>query len=267
MPTLLETQRAVRASLVDGDRAAAAMLVEPGHADRLDIYRNTFMIGVTKALRLTYPAVHRLVGADFFDGAAAQFIAQHSPRTAYLDDYGGAYPDFLRSFPPAASLPYLADVARLEWAVGRAIHAAGAAPLDLARLAALSDEERARVAFVPHPAVGLLFLDYPADAIWRGVLDGDDGALAAVDLDAGPVHLLVERRDTGVEVSRLDEAAWCFAAALSDGWSVDEALAGAAGICAEQLLAEHLAAGRFIDFRLARPPAAAPLPTAIETPP
>lgn len=252
MPTLLETQRAMRASLVDGDRAAAAMLVEPGHADRLDIYRNTFVTGVTKALRLTYPAVHRLVGADFFEGAAALFIAQHPPRAAHLDEYGVEFPDFLESFHPAAALVYLADVARLEWAVSRAIHAADAEPLDLARLAALAPEDQARVCFVPHPSVGLVCANYPADALWRGVLNGDDAALAAVDLDAGPVRLLVERRATGVEVSRLDEAAWCFAAALCDGWSVEEALAGAADTRAAALLAEYLAAGRFIDFRLAR---------------
>ena len=131
MPTLLETQRAMRASLVDSDdAAAAAMLAADVNADRLNIYRNTFITGVTKALRLTYPAVHRLVGADFFEGAAAQFIAQHPPRTAYLDEYGVEFPDFLQNFQPAASLVYLADVARLEWAVSRAIHAADVEPLD-----------------------------------------------------------------------------------------------------------------------------------------
>jgi hypothetical protein len=63
----------------------------------------------------------------------------------------------------------------------------------------------------------------------------------------------VERRATGLEVSRFDEAAWCFAAALFDGWSVEEALAGAAGTSADALLAQHLLAGRFVDFRLAPP--------------
>jgi hypothetical protein len=269
VPTLLETQRAMRASLLDGeDGAVAAMLAEHLGADRLNIYRNTFITGVTKALRLTYPAIHRLVGADFFEGAAGLFIAQHPPRAAYLDHYGAEFPEFLRDFEPAAALPYLADVARLEWAVSRAIHAADTAPLDLSRLAALSPQDRGRVCFVPHPSVALLYADYPVDAIWRGVLDADDAALAGVDLDAGAVRLLVERRDTGVnvsgvDVSRLDEAACCFAAALCDGWSVEEALAAAAGIPAEALLAEHLAAGRFVDFRLAPPeptpsPAAAP---------
>jgi hypothetical protein len=264
VPTLLETQRAMRASLLDGDDGAvAAMLAEHVGADRLNIYRNTFLTGVTKALRLTYPAIHRLVGADFFEGAAALFIAQHPPRAAYLDQYGAEFPEFLRNFEPAAALPYLADVARLEWAVSRAIHAADAAPLDLARLAALSRQDQGRVCFVPHPSVALLYADYPVDAIWRGVLDADDAALAGVDLDAGAVRLLVERRNTGVDVSRLDEAACCFAVALCDGWSVEEALAAAAGIPADALLAEHLAAGRFVDFGLAPldpipSPAAAP---------
>ena len=45
------------------------------------------------------------------------------------------FPEFLARFPPAASLAYIADVARLEWAVNRALHAPDAAPLDVARLA------------------------------------------------------------------------------------------------------------------------------------
>ena len=250
MSTLLETQRAMRASLVGGDdRAAVAMLADGVGADRLNINRNTMVTGVTKALRLTFPAVHRLVGADFFEGAAVRFIAQHPPRAAYLDDYGAEFPEFLRSFEPAAALVYLGDVARLEWAVGRALHAADVEPLDLKRLAALAPQDQARVCLVPHPSVGLLAADYPVDAIWRGVLDEDDAALAAVALDAGPVRLLVERRATGVEVSRLDEAAWCFATALFDAGR-SRSRWGAAGASAGTLLAEHLAAGRFVDFHL-----------------
>jgi hypothetical protein len=94
-PTLLEVQRAMRASLVDRDDGAAAAMLAPWvGADRLNIYRNTFMVGVTNALRLGFPAVHRLVGAGFFDGAAAIFIARHPPRAAWLDRYGAEFPGF-----------------------------------------------------------------------------------------------------------------------------------------------------------------------------
>lgn len=259
MPTLLELQRAMRAALVGGDDGAAvAMLADGVPAGRLDIYRNTFVAGVTKALRLSFPAVHRLVGDDFFAGAAAVFIARHPPRAACLDDYGAEFPQFLHGFPPATSLEYLPDVARLEWAVSRALHAPDVASLDLARLQALLPEEQIRICFVPHPFVALLCLDYPVDSIWRGVLSADDAALAAVDLTSGPVHLLVERRANGVEVSRLDMAAWRFAAALCEGRPLADVFAAfPASACEEQgsghvvRLAGHLDAGRFIDFHLA----------------
>jgi hypothetical protein len=252
MPTLLELQHAMRASLVDrDDGAAAAMLAENVPPDRLNIYRNTFVIGVTKALRLSYPAVHRLVGGDFFEGAAGLFIARRPPRSAYLDEYGADFPEFLRDFQPAASLAYLPDVARLEWAVNRAIHAVDVEPLDLARLAALPPEDQIRVCFVPHPSIALVHTDHPADVIWRGVLSGDDAELAAVDLDAGPARLLVERRATGVEVSRLDDAAWSFATMLCEGHPLASVFAAATDTGGDALLAEYLAAGRFIDFRLA----------------
>jgi hypothetical protein len=254
MPTLLETQRAMRTWLVDGERsAAAALLVDGISPDRLDIYRNTFVASATRALRLTHPAVHKLVGNGFFDGAAAQFVAQHPPRSACFDHYGEPFAAFLAAFPPAGALAYLADVARLEWAVSRAIHADDVAPLDLARLAALSPEEQARVSFVPHPSVSLLSLAAPADAIWRAVLSNDDAALAAVDPGAGAARLLVERGAWGPEVRRLDAAAWHFAAELCCGFPLGIVLAELPRASAEQALAAHLGAGRFVDFRLAPP--------------
>jgi hypothetical protein len=262
MPTLLELQRAMRASLVDRDDGAiAAMLADGIEADRLNIYRNTFVIGATRALRLNFPAVHKLVGEAFFEGAAAIFIADHPPRAAWLDNYGAEFPDFLKGFEPAARVAYLPDIARLEWAVSRAIHAPDREPLALARLSGLEPEEHARVTFVPHPSIALLSTDYPADVIWRATLDGDDAALAAVKLDAGPVHLLIARRDAAIEVIRLDEAAWRFAVALCEGRTIDAALAEMPDARAYTLLAEHLAAGRFIDFRLATDAASASAPS------
>lgn len=252
MPTLLELQNAMRVSLVDrDDRAAATMLAARVPADRLDIYRNTFLGSLTKALRLSYPAVHRLVGEDFFEATADAFIAQHPPGSAYLDDYGAELPEFLLSFPPAAGLAYLPDVAGLEWAVSRAVHAPDVDPINPACLAAVTPEEQARICLVPHPSIGLVCSRYPVDAIWQAVLSGDDAALAALDLEAGSVHLLVQRLESGVTVVHLEESAWRFAADLCDQRPLQAALDAAGDIEACALLAEHLAAGRFIGFSLA----------------
>jgi hypothetical protein len=251
MPTLLETQRAIARHLVTGEDAAAACHVVPaGLAPqaRLAVYRNTFLLTAARALRLSFPAIHRLVGADFFDGAAQLFIEAQPPASAWLDEYGAGFPDFLERFAPAASLPYLACVARLEWAVSRALHAPDTAPIELAGLAALAPEAQARIAFVPHPSLGLLRAAHPADAIWRAVLTQDDGAMAAIDLDCGPVFLLVHRNEESVDVRRLSEARWNFLGALCARRPLQDAIDAAPSVDPAAALAEHLLAGYFIGF-------------------
>ena len=252
-PSLLELQRALRVSLLThDDRGISAHVVDAGMspAERLDVYRNTFASVLTTALRLSYPAVHRLVGAEFFEGAARVFIEAHPPRNACLDDYGERLADFLSAFEPAASLAYLPDVARLEWAVNRALRASDAEPLDPRRLAVLAEAEKARVRFVLHPSVSLLRVDHPADLVWRAALEEDDRALSEIDPGSGAARLLVQRLATGVEVHRMGESAWRFTAALFAGRPLAAALDEASDTEASALLADHLAAGRFIDFRL-----------------
>ena len=262
MPSLRELQHAVRRSLLlREDSDAAAYIVGDGLAPalRLSIYRNTFVGALTTALRLSFPAVYRLVGAEFFDSAAQVFVHEQPPRRAYLDEYGGGFPEFLARYPPAASLAYLADVARLEWAVNRALHAPDVEPLELMRLAAIPPVDEGRICFAPHPSVSLIRAGYPVDAIWRAVLEQNDAALAALDLADGPVCLMVQRMSSGVDVARLDPGAWDFAAALCAGQALGRVLAAAAGIDAPTLLAEHLTAGRFIEFSLTGSSTARPI--------
>lgn len=253
-PTLLELQHAVYRSIVArDDTEAAASIVADGidPAARLGVYRNTFASVLTNALKLSYPAVQRLIAAECFEGAARMFMERQPPQFPNLDDYGAGFPNFLARFPPVAALAYLPDVARLEWAVNRALHAPDTAPLDLGRLAALPEGEQPRVRFAPHPSAALVRANHPADTIWRAVLAQDDAALAALDPASGPVRLLVQRTESEVEVTRLSEAAWRFAEALFAGQPLHSAVETARGAEASALLAEHLAAGRLVDFDLA----------------
>ncbi|HKA41886.1 MAG TPA: DNA-binding domain-containing protein [Burkholderiales bacterium] len=255
-PALLELQRAVCRGIVardDGDAAACIIADGIDPAARLGIHRNTFASVLTNSLRLSYPAVHRLVAAECFEGAARVYIEEQPPRCANLDDYGADFPEFLARFPPVAAVAYVPGVARLEWAVNRALHAQDADPLDITSLAALAEEEQARVRLAPHPSAGLVCADHPADSIWRAVLAQDDAALAAIDPAAGPVWLLVNRAETGVEVRRLSEDAWSLTAALFAGRALHRALVDAPCAEARAVLAEHLAAGRFSGFSLADP--------------
>ena len=258
-PMLRDLQRAICASLVAHDDGNVSAYIAGGSlsaAERLSIYRNTFLSVAANALRLSYPAIHRLVGAEFFDAAAHQFIAEEPPQSACLDDYGPAFGEFLARFGPAAPLAYLPDVARLEWAVNSALHAPDIEPLDLAQLAALSETDHPLVHFVLHPSVSVIRADYPVDEIWRGVLEQDDAALARIDLAAGGVWLLVERLPDRIATTRLSEPAWRFTTALCAGHPLHCAMDETPDVDAQALLADHLANGRFIGFEVVSDPAA-----------
>ncbi len=254
MPTLREIQAAFAQSLLTGEPGETLSYLAPDAAiapgERLGIYRNTFVGSVVAALRITYPAVDSLVGENFFEGAARRFIAQQAPQAAHLNAYGGGFGDFLASFAPAASLPYLPDVARLEWAVSCAANAPDAPALDAAALGMISEADQGRIQFTPHPSVQIVRLAYDADHIRKAVIDKNEEAMS--NLDPGPTRfwLIAHRKDLDVVIRRLsdDEADWSQAfmagRALETIFTPDGMNAQAA------LLGEHLATGRFSGYSL-----------------
>ena len=261
MPSLRDIQRGMTAAIADGDLASVAAHIVPSEIApdaRLAIYRNTHEFTLARALALAFPAVERIVGTEFFAGAARRFARANKPHGAWLDDYGASFPGYLARMTEAAFLAYLPDVARLEWSVNVALHAPDAGPIDLAAIAALDPADHPRVRFAPHPALSLLALDHPADAIWRAVLAEDDAALAAIDIAGAPVRLVVERTETGVDVTRLDEAAWRYLEDLAAGHTLGEAIAAHPAVDAPNALAGHLAHARFAGFDLAPDPSEAP---------
>jgi len=264
MPALLELQRGFASALQEGAVPAsleALRIADCNVPERVGVYAATRLATLIRTLSLAFPAVQRLVGADFFEAAAREFISQWPPECACLNDYGAQFPSFLQEFAPAARLPYLPDVALLEWAVSRALHAGDATGLDLNRLAALGSAELAEVRFVAHPSISLLQLRSPADAIWRAILEQDAAAMAAIDLAEYPIFLLIERTAGGIQVRRLSPGPWHLTQRLCAGEPLHAALEGsrAEGPAQEPvrdeidaLLADHLLCGRFIDVMSAR---------------
>ncbi|HQT75777.1 MAG TPA: DNA-binding domain-containing protein [Rhodopila sp.] len=231
MPTLLELQRDMEKALLAGDAATPPSTVIGGAltaASRVRIYRNNVLGNLTGALRLMFPAVERLVGADFFAGAAARFITATPPASADLYEYGAAFPAFLAAFEPARGIAYLPDVATLEWAVNHALHATVVPVLTAEVLLGIPDEQRAGLRFAAHPSLPLLALTYPARAVWDAVLTGDVGArasaLAAIDITAEGDVLAVLNGSDGLVLLHLSPSAYTLARALAEGQPLADAL-------------------------------------------
>jgi hypothetical protein len=251
MPALLELQRSFAASLLSGsDHAIGQHILEDGFSasERLRIHRNTCRSTLIETMRMTYPAVDRLVGREFFDMAADTFVLAHPAGSGYLNEYGGGFADFLADFHRASSIPYLPDVARFEWALGVAANAEDAPVLGADALVAFQPQHQGALCFEPHPSVSVLLLAYPADQIADAVLSGDEAAMAEVDLASGPVRLVVHRGAAGLEPQRLEPRAYEFVCRLCAGEPlgrlIDIAPDQAAALLAEQLIKGRLSAVR-----------------------
>jgi hypothetical protein len=255
MPSLPELQSAFARGVFDPADAAIAEFVVPAGMSaeaRLAVYRRNVLGNYTAALRDVYPVLLRLVGDTFFDRLARDYATQVASRSGDLHDFGDKLGAFLERLPAARDLPYLADVARLEWAVHRSFHARRAPPLDPARLA-VPPERLADLRFELHPAARLLFSPYPMLTIWRvnqPTWSGDQ----TVDLALGAEHVLVIRRTLEVTLEPLSPSEHAMLEALDAGRALAVALAAAldidAGFQLETFLATHALGGTLTELRL-----------------
>lgn len=256
MPSLLELQSAFARGLFDPADAEVAELVVPGRvsaAARLAVYRRNVLGNYTAVLRDVFPVLLRLVGEPFFDQLARAYATRTPSRSGDLHDFGDELGAFLETLPAVRDLPYLADVARLEWAVHRTFHARHALPLDAASLAAVPPERLPDLRFELHPAARLLRSPYPVLTIWRvnqPQWTGDQ----ALDLGLGAEQVLVIRRALEVALEPLSAAEYAMLDALDAGRSLCDALAAAHGVIADfdlqGFLTAHALGGTLSGLRL-----------------
>ncbi|NMM27779.1 MAG: DUF2063 domain-containing protein [Glaciimonas sp.] len=192
-------------------------------AARFAVYRNNIVASLIDALADTYPVAQELVGEKFFRAMALLFVRKEPPRSRVLAFYGESFPAFIEHFPPAASVPYLADVAQLEMLRVRAFHAldadefpASAIVFALADTDGLSD---LRIGF--HPSIGLMQSRYAVASLWaahQGIAD-----ISTVDPYI-PENALVIRPHLDVEVISLNVDTSDFVAHLLQGASLGSAV-------------------------------------------
>ena len=225
MPSLEVLQQDICDAVCGGDATRLADVVTGDGMDplaRIRIYRNHAIITLTDALKATYPVVCRLVGDGFFAYAAHEFMREHMPEKPCLAEYGGALPDFLTQFPACRDLAYLADVARLEWAVNQALHAEGATAIARSDLSGISAADAPRLRLTLHPSIRLLESRWPIERIWRAN-QADGNTDLAIDPDSGGVRLQIHRRGDRVTLKSLTDCEFAFLHALASGESIADA--------------------------------------------
>jgi len=218
MNTLHELQSRFIATVFDsGNTALRDIDNSPLPAKQLlRIYHNNIFITMTEALQTHFAVCHKLVGDEYFAMLARQYAKQHTPAFASLHRFGEHFSDFLRQHPIALQLPYLADVAVLEWAVQECYHSRDNQPFDFAGLARIDSQKYPGLIFLLNPSARLLVSDYPVLTIWQFHQDGYGGN-DTIDIDNSSEHILVQRHGLQIEFIRVNPPAFAFLRAMAQG--------------------------------------------------
>jgi hypothetical protein len=235
-----------------GDDSALSPWLDPGRsAAGLSVYRNTVAKGLVDALRDRFPTVERTVGEAWFTAAALDFSRVHPPTRADLSAWGGDFPAWLASFPPASDMPYLADLARLDELWMQAYLAADAAPLAAEAFARLDADGLATARARLHPSARPFWFADGVAEVWRLTRPPAEPP-AEIVLDPHPSGLLIVRPDAAVETLPLTRSGFVFLTACAEGLSLaaaaDQALSAEPGADFARQFADLIAIGAFMSL-------------------
>ena len=256
MLSLREQQAGFAAALFNpaASRAAPGIRADGiSPALRLGFYRTNVFENYRKALAATYPAAEKLVGSGFFGTLAEEYIRRYPSHSGDVGRHGKQFAEFLRRHASARELPYLSDVARLEWCIEESFNEADHAPLALERLSGVPAEQHERLRFLLAPSCRLMSSVFPVQRIWE-VCQPDHEGEVKVDLDQGGTDLMVRRRGFSVTVETLQPGEFAMLMALSTGHGFAEAYEYARGVDDSfdpaLFLHKHVLSGVLVDFAL-----------------
>ncbi|MDH4393302.1 MAG: DNA-binding domain-containing protein [Aquabacterium sp.] len=197
-------------------------------AVRFAVYRNNVVHSLVAVLADTFPVVHQLVGDAFFGAMARLYVVDHPPTSPLMHRYGAGLPAWIADFEPATALPYLSDMARLEWARLSAFHAADADPIDVQALVALmqAPQRLAHASLVLHASLTIVHSRHPIVSLWAAHQLGDadrDARLSEVSMDSAEAALVFRDASDDALVIELPDADAALTAAIAEGAPLGDA--------------------------------------------
>lgn len=227
MLSLEGLQRTIARSVLGLPSFGLSPLVAQGRSDpygRLRVYQNNTRASLTTTLMAVFPVTMQLVDERFFRYVASEFVRHHPPREARLVRYGKEFPDFLRAFSGLEEMPFVADTARLEWAIAEALDAPVRSSCPVSALDGVA--ENVTPELILQPSLRLVISGAPILSIWAAHQNGA-GAENMPALERRSERVALWRHGDSVRFARLDGAAFSFRYALKAGLGLDAAVSRA----------------------------------------
>lgn len=179
---------------------------------RFNVYRNNVVTSLVDAMVVGFPAVHCLLGDEYFRALAAVFVKEHPPETPILANYGEFFPSFCQSFEPLKAYPYLSDVAALELARRRSCNAVDQCVRGADQLPLLDPDALMQVVPVPHASLQIVHSKWPVHELW--ISQQNAGTTTKPNMSLGAQSVLLLRPKLQVEQYLLSAEESSFVEAL-----------------------------------------------------
>jgi hypothetical protein len=158
---------------------------KPDPGNGLKTYRNNLIFALIQALRDTYGFTQALLGRENFSFFCRDYIYSHPSNHPDLIQYGGDFADFLAGREEIKHLPFIGDVARLEWAKDRAFYA----PPE--ESASWDDWKKSKFPFRMKTSVSLIQSPYQIFNDYESFENGGIEAISDKPFPPGEEHLVV----------------------------------------------------------------------------
>jgi len=173
--------------------------------ERMQIYRNNFVVSLSEVLEATYPMLKALLGDECFAPIARHHVLNHPLTSGDVTHYGEHFDQSLNAFPAVIqAAPYIEDVARFEWALDLTQQRYSRRPLGshtLDQLATLPVEQHGQIRFQLYPDVVLFASGYATYALHQAINE-NPSALS---------HLDIQQPQQGVCACNHAGETWCLA--------------------------------------------------------
>lgn len=177
----------------------------------LNIYKNNYKQLMVQNLSNIFPTVKKLVGTDFFAQMVINYSLLHPPRTGILLNYGDSFPEYISMLPNLQELPYLSEVALLDWLINLCHHSkANEVNLKNIYNTLVERQDFDQVYFKLLDNVYLLHSVYAVDLIYEFCKKQDYKNTEQLDYSVREANVIVYKNANEVNVQNVTDIAFQF---------------------------------------------------------
>jgi hypothetical protein len=218
---LAQLQRDLQHHVLNGDAAIADAVngtAAVPAATRLAVYSNAYRIRLADALGDNMPRLREFLGEEEFGAVAARYIDAHPSQFASIRWFGDRLAQELER--SHSEQPWVAELARWEWALAASFDAQDAPTVGIEALASIAPGDWGELHLQFHPSVQQLLLTTNAQALFKALAEEQSPPEPAI-LEH-PQSWLLWRQDLKTQYRSLEPAETAALTVVRGGGSFGE---------------------------------------------